>query len=78
MKLEFLKEMRGNPSFSKVGNWQDLTSGGTLGATTNTGHVTRRSIQIEWAGGSSGTQGKVGYLRANNDSTARIKVDAEL
>lgn len=78
MKLEYLKEMRSAPSFSKVGNWQILGSGGTLGSTANTGHVTRRAIQIEWAGGSGGTEGRAGLVRANNDLTSRLKVDAEL
>ena len=72
-------DMRAAPSVSFNGNFQFLGGGGTVGNSISGGGQTNtRNIQLTVSGGSGGTAGKAGVLRANNDTTARVKFDAEI
>ena len=72
-------DMRAAPTVSFNGAFQFLGGGGTVGNSISGGGQTNtRNIQLTVGGGSGGTGGKAGVLRANNDTTARVKFDAEL
>lgn len=77
--FDYPVDMRAAPSVSFNGNFQFLGGGGTVGNSISGGGQTNtRNIQLTVSGGSGGTGGKTGVLRANNDTSARVKFDAEL
>lgn len=72
-------DMRAAPSVSFTGAFQFLGGGGTVGSSISGGGQTNtRNIQLTIGSGSGGTVGKAGVIRANNDTDARVKFDAEL
>lgn len=71
-------EMRAAPSISKSGNWVGLGFGMNVGQSISADQNGKKTLQLGCTGGSGGTAGKAGTLRVNNDSSFRLKFDAEL